>query len=323
MATSKTSKKPAKKPTPKQPTPTPADTYDPNKDRRALRELVAHHGDVTPEHREAFGELVSDARRAELGARTRGLGVFRESVAWAVAISRAFEDYPAAVKPHYSIERFKYLLHCVGGLDTAIQAQSAQRGGQGTVRWTAADREEAARKARNTLIAKMTGFAGAREAERAALAGAMGHTTDATALGTSIQSLATLAREWLARTDRKAKIQAESAGLTEGVVQEALDAAEALTGAATTATLAGKKAGTDSPAVNLAEGSVLHEMIEARRCFAEAHTATSLVPRLVPGPATKHVVGSKMTEKKEPAAEAPKDQQPATNGVPSPATTSP
>lgn len=34
-------------------------------------------------------------------------------------------------------------------------------------------------------------------------------------------------------------------------------------------------------------------MEEAQRCFDDAREATPLVPRLVPGPATRHVLGSR------------------------------
>lgn len=38
---------------------------------------------------------------------------------------------------------------------------------------------------------------------------------------------------------------------------------------------------------------MLNEMEEAQRCFDDAREATPLVPRLVPGPATRHVLGSR------------------------------
>ncbi len=41
------------------------------------------------------------------------------------------------------------------------------------------------------------------------------------------------------------------------------------------------------------EGAVLNEMEEAQRCFDDAREATPLVSRLVPGPATRHVLGSR------------------------------
>ena len=273
---------------------TGAETYEPNKDRRVLQQLVGKFGAVSAGYQAAFDGLASDARREQLGTRTRALGVFRDAVAWAVSIGHAFTNLPAALEGHYAKERFQYYLHRVGLLDAAIQAQEAARGGQGTVRDTAAEREAAARKARSTLIDKLTGFAGARESEKAALDAAVGTTDSTTALGKSIQALATLGKEWLGRSDEASKLLAKSAGLGASVVQAALDAGEALTGAATTATLAGRKAATDSAAVNVAEGAVLFEMAEAMRCFNAAHEDATVVPKLVAGAATRHVLGPKV-----------------------------
>ena len=293
MATSKTRKK---KPADKNQAAVTG-TYDPNKDRRALEALLARHGAVTPEHRAAFEDLVTDARRVELGNRTRAVGVFPEAVAWGVIISKAFNDYPAALAEHYSPERFTFYLHCAKALDTAIQAQATERGDQVEVTGTAVDRETAARKARKTLIAKCRGFAGGREAELEALRVATGNTEDTNALGGSIRALVKLAQEWVARPDMKSKIQASSAGLRQDVIEAALLAAEALTGAATAATLAGKRAGVDSPAANLAEGGMLIEMDEVMRCFEEARRETPLLPRLTPGSATRHMLGARRPKK--------------------------
>jgi hypothetical protein len=313
MALSKPSKKPAvqaKKPAPKkQPAPAAAaPAYDPNKDRRALRELVARHGHVDAEHRAAYDELIGDPERAELGGKTRAAGVFREGIAWAVQIGQAFTQSPALVKDHYAESRFAYFLDRLAALDATLAAQAERRGDQNTTRSSAADRESLARDARRTLLAKLRGFAGRRDIERAALETATGRIDDENALGDSIRALAKLGRSWLARGDAKAKIQCASAGLTESVVNAALEAAEALTGAATAATLAGRRPAIDAPEVNLVEGAVLHEMEEAARCFEEAHKATQVVPRLTPGPATRHVLGSKRSAK---AAPAPSPASPA------------
>jgi hypothetical protein len=281
----------------------PAVPYDPNKDRRALEALIARHGEPSPAVRAAFDELCTDAQRAALGVRSRAAGVFRDGVSWAVVVSQTFTDLPAALTGHYAMERFQYFLWSLRQLDGTLQAQQVQQGGLGAARGTAAEREQEARAARAALSAKLTGFAGAREVERGALAAALGNTADANALGSSLRALVKLGQEWLARPEPNAKIQCQAAGLTEAVVQAALAAAEGLTGAATAATLTGKKVSTDAPAVNVAEGMVLHEMAEVLRCFREARRATQLVPALVPGPATHHVLGTKKGSKDEPGSE--------------------
>jgi hypothetical protein len=281
----------------------PQDTtqdYDPSKDRLALRELIARRGQPDAEHRAAYDELISDADRAALGARTRAAGVFRDAVAWGVQIDQDLSAYPALVKSHYAETRFAYFLERASLLGDAVAAQQTRRGDQGATRTTAQERETTAREARKTLIAKLRGVAGKRDAEGKALADAMGRTEDVDALGTSIQRLTTLGTEWLARPETSAKIHCASAGLTAGVISAALAAAKALTGAASEATLAGRRPSADEPVVNLLEGAVLHEMDEAQRCFNDAHTATQVVRRLSPGPATRHVLGTKKTGKPTP-----------------------
>jgi len=275
-----------------------ADDYDPIKGRLVLQQLEARHGQVDKPHCEAFDSLIDDEHRAELGAKTRAPGVLRDAIAWAVIIDHAFQEYPAMVEQHYAKARYQYFLHRLGLLDTAISAQEAQRGGQGDSRSTAADREQAARDARKALISKMRTYAGARKAERDDLEKAMGTTESSDALGTSIQSLATLARTWISRPDTQSQILCAAAGLVTAVVDDVVAAGKALTSAAGDATMAGRMRAFDAPAVNLAEGAVLFEMSEAARCFDEAHEATQVIPRLSPGAATRHVLGSKKSAAK-------------------------
>jgi hypothetical protein len=61
----------------------------------------------------------------------------------------------------------------------------------------------------------------------------------------------------------------------------------------------------DSPIVNLEEGNVLLEMAYAMDVFDEAHDDNDVVRRLVPGPATRHVLTSSRRAPTEAAAEAP------------------
>lgn len=286
-------KLPANPPSP----PAAAQNDDPNKDRHALRALIARHGTSDADHRAAYDELITDADRAALGAKTRAPGVFRDAVAWAVQIDEDLRAYPALVKAHYAEARFAYFLERTAQLGDAVAAQQTRRGDQESTRTTAQERETAARDARQTLIAKLRGVAGKRDAETRALAEAMGRTEDTNALGGSIQKLAALGAQWLARPEASAKIQCASAGLTASVVDAALSAGQALTGAASEATLAGRRPAADAPEVNLLEGTVLHEMDEAQRCFDEAHDATQIVRRLSPGAATRNVLGTKKAPK--------------------------
>ena len=282
-----------------------------SKEGRALDKLIARHGHVDADHRAAYDELISDEGRAALGAKTRGPAVFREAVEWCVQIAEAFGKYPARVKAHYAETRFAYFLERTALLGAAVEVQQAHRGQQVSTRSTTAEREEAAREARKALLSNLRGFAGRRDVERKALSLALGTTDNINAIGASIRTLAALGAEWLARPDTKAKIQCTSAGLTKEGVSAALAAADALTGAATESTLAGRRPSADSPEVNLVEGAVLHEMDEAQRCFDEAHQATQLIRRLSPGPATRHVLGAKVAAKTAAATDATATETPS------------
>jgi hypothetical protein len=283
--------------------------YDPNEARRVLLELQARYGQVGAEERAAFDTLHSHAERIEMGNRTKAPGVLSDGVSWAVQIDQSFTRYPAALDGHYSKERFAYMLDRLVALDQALGGQGTQRDGTGAKRDTAEEREKAARKARNRLIDKLESVAGKRPDERRELDAAIG---TAAALGESILKLVKLGRSWLASAEPHTRILCKSAGLTERLLSEALAAGDALTGAAAGAKLAGRQSGTDAPEVNLAEGWVLHEMEEAKRCFDSAHEETRIVPRLSAGRATRSVLGARKT----PAADPVAPEQPGDGATP-------
>ncbi len=271
--------------------------YDPNEARRTVLSLKGRYGVVDNARRAAYASLITDAQRAELGSRTRGANVAREAVVWAVAIGQAFTAYPAAVEEHYARPRFAYYLDRLGALIDAVEAQQAQRGGTTATRSTASEREQLAREGRTQLSRKMKRVVGARQAELEALQAASGTTDTIGALGKSIVDLASLARKWMALTDPSWKILCGDAGLTEEFIQQVVAAGEALTGAAVDETLAGRLRGTDTPEVNLLEGSVLHEMAAAQDAFDDAHEASQVVARLIAGPATRSVLGPRKAAK--------------------------
>ena len=285
-------------------------TYDPNERRRVLHELQARHGHVDEAHREAFDSLGNAAQRVSLGGRTRAAGVLGDGVSWAVDIDLAFAKYKAAVEACYSRERYSYLLDRLVALDAAIEGHGAQHGGTGEKRLTAEERQDEANALRKKLIGTMEGVAGTRPTERKDLDQAIGTVQN---LGQSIVDLVTLGRAWLARNDPKITLLCRSARLTEDLLAAASAAGQALTSSGSVAKLAGRKRTADPPEVNLVEGWVLLEMGEAQRCFDNAHDESSLVPRLIPGPATRSVLGRRKappTEASDADAEtsAPADQ---------------
>lgn len=301
----------AKKSTSKPSTPSPTSApkeipYDPNESRRSVLALIARNGPVDATRRVAYESLLTDAKRADLGTQTRSAGVIADALAYAIVIDQSFMNHAPAVREHYAPGRFAYMLDRLGALIEATEAQAKQRTGTTASRTTAQERDKDARHGRLLLIRKLERVAGDRAPERDALATARGTTQSPTDLGASILGLATLARDWTTRSDAISKVLCEDAGLTEEVVAQVVATAEALTGASTGATLAGRKRGTDDPQVNLLEGTVLYEMLEAKRSFEAAHKGNPLVQRLVAGQATRNVLGTRRSSK------APVAKEPAT-----------
>jgi len=56
--------------------------------------------------------------------------------------------------------------------------------------------------------------------------------------------------------------------------------------------------------VNVLEGTVLHEMGEAERCFRNMRKKSPVIGRLVPGNATRHVLGPRKGASAEAEPEA-------------------
>jgi hypothetical protein len=289
--------------------------YDPSVARTALLKLQARHGHVDDAHRAAYDLLNDDATRTLMGTRTRSSGVLRDGVTMAVEIDQRFTEYPALVASHYAHTRFAYFVDRVLALAEAVDHQDTSRHGTGTIRTTAQGREASARKARQDLIGKLKGFAGQRQTEKGALTDAIGATASNDDLGKSIARLVALGRSWLALTDPASRILATSAGLTTQIIDQAVTAAGVLTTASSDATLAGHRPAVDSPAVNLIEGWVTYEMMEAIRCFDEAHADKPVIARLTPGPNTRHVLG--------PRHGSATAGDPASTGEPDPSTSTP
>lgn len=124
-----------------------------------------------------------------------------------------------------------------------------------------------------------------------------------------------LARTWLGRTDAESVENAKLAVLDEAVVTSAITSAAALGGAHVDAATEGRKTSHDSPIVNLEEGNVLLEMACAMEVFEEAHEDNDVVSRLIPGPATRHVLAP-TTRAAKAAAVAPAVAAAPANGAP-------
>ena len=107
----------------------------------------------------------------------------------------------------------------------------------------------------------------------------------------SLTALADLAESWQERPTDAAKALVASVELSPCDVEAARAAAKALLAAASEEPQSsGRISVRDLPTVNRAEGRVLLEMRIAMRFFERAHRENSIVPKLVPGPATRAVL---------------------------------
>jgi hypothetical protein len=257
--------------------------------------------------RVAFHSLMTDPQRAALGARTKGEAVATDAVAWIVQIDEDAREYPALFT-FYAAERFAYLVERTEALVQQLITENGKRGAKGTIKGAAATASETAKLLRNRLLRRLESYAGDRDAEEDEIAKARGTIADDDATSSSIHDLVKLAQAWMARATPQSHVLIAAAGLTPALCEEALRAAQALTGAAADATEAGRARATDSPAVNVREGGVLREMREAMIAIEEAHEQHGAIRRLTPGAATRGVLG--------PRRALPKAPEEASKGAP-------
>lgn len=270
---------------------------------------------LTNAQRMAFFRLFSAAKCDELGAKTKSGAVVKDSVEWAPIIAKALGKYPVDLR-RYGKARFAWLLECILALVDARAAQEVEGGSVPDVRAGAARALETAKNARAELVdALETLQEGDAVAQKALTTAASALRNDDEALADSVQAVATLARGWLGRTDAESRALVASVGLALGEVESAENAAAALGAAVGAKTFAGRLEFRDSPVVNRAEGRVLCEMRTAMRLFASAHDRNKLVPKLVPGPGTRHILGKHPTSaSSETDASSPAAPAPAPNG---------
>lgn len=281
-----------------------------------LDRLLEEQPALTAAQRQAFAARFSEPACEAMGGKTKSDGVLRDALEWAGVMARALRKHPDVLR-RYAGARFTWFLECVGQLIDAREAQASAGDTTGLAR----AREERARKAalaaRTELIEALeTLVEGDAEAE-AALDGTVGSVEKNDALVSSLRGLSSLAGEWLARSDAASRALVESAGLSLHEVGAGEEAADALIAASADKTLEGQVIVRDVPEVNRAEGRVLLEMRTALRVFGQAHEKDRRVPRLVPGKATRSVLGSrtsKVTQEPEPDAEPGAPVAPAEGG---------
>ncbi len=285
--------------------------------RTTVRDLLTTLPGITDAARTVFRARYDDAYCATLGSRTRGDRVAAEGVTWLVTIAAAVTAQPQVLAA-YGPPRVRWLAECVDTLLQALDTQDAAQGTSADNHSASAEARNRALDARDVLLTRMEAMAGRHGKDSAAVAGARGTTGTYNALIESLGALADVATAWLGRTDEGSRTLAAASGLTQSDVDEAHAAIAAMDAAGATATAAGHAHPNDLPAVNIAEGRVLAELLTARTVFDGARARVPTVPALVPGAGTRTILArSRGHLPKAPAAPAP------TPGGGSPATAAP
>ena len=272
----------------------------PAKIARRLLDKLSPLGATT---RSALRSLATDAQRSDLGAQTKARGVLADGVTMAVAIDQQIATFPNLTET-YSPARFAYFLESLLALDALIEGSSAHEAKVGAARGTASTAYERADKARSKLLKRLSRFAGEREIEVKTISEIPPKGRSNEELRRSIEAAVTIAKAFQARADAENVALAEVAALDAAIVEKAISAAGELGGAHVEAALEGRKTSRDTPVVNLEEGNVLLEMAYAMDVFEEAHEDNDVVARLIPGPATRHVLIRKTRPAAEPAPKA-------------------
>lgn len=301
----KTSKKAEKKSKDAAATSSPKTTTEAGTSAAELaRKLLDKLSPLGATTRAALRSLATDAQRSDLGRQTKARGVLGDGVTMAITIDQQIATFPSLTET-YVLPRFAYFLESLLALDALIEGSGAREEKLGAARGTAANAHERADKARTKLLNRLKRFAGKRDAETKEIDGVPAKARTNDDLSRSIGKAVELAQSWRVRTDAVNVEAAKLAVLDEAVIMNAITTAAALGGAHVDAALEGRKNANDSPIVNLEEGNVLLEMAYAMEVFEEAHEENDVVSRLIPGPATRHVLAPTGRTAAKAAPEAP------------------
>jgi len=267
----------------------PSEEWSPSKGALVVSRLQAKWGTLSEAERAVLDSLSSPAQRAELGGKTRARGVAQEAVRWAVSLDRQLREYEV-LRQHYHPKRFAYYLERVDALIALLGKEGGRGSAKGATKGQADAALQGAKRARARLLAAMGRFAGSRKGEWTSIDEAQGRSLNDEDVAASIQRLVALATGWRGQAEG---FLLTVTGLTEGVIEDARRAANALTEAGAAATEAGPAPARDSPAVNVLEGWVLEEMKRAMEDVEAAREESPVIERLVAGVATRVVLGGR------------------------------
>jgi len=219
-----------------------------------------------------------------LGANTQGIGVYRESGAWASQMHITLTQFPV-VKEQYGLGVFAYFLENVHTLGLNIVAQKSKHSASSVLSSSGSLTIKVGREARNKIHGVIANVVLGNEALEGKFNALRGTADNEDELATSLQRAADLGVEL--RT--KKPLLASEFGLSEAAIASARAAATNIIQGRTERSLGGAARATDTPATNRAEGRVLFEMRRAMKVF-NAAAEQGYGASLVPGPATRSVL---------------------------------
>lgn len=258
-------------------------------EERVEVDVLARYAAPSDASLRAFAGQINEAAAETRGQQTTAAGVVRDARAWVPIIERVVLS---RAEVRYSLTRFLHYLTTIDALARALDG--ATTAGAGAALSLA---ESRARVARNNLLEALESLALGNDEAEAKLSEKRGSTQRPDLIVTSLRDLIEVAEGWLANKDDEAVgALIESARLDASDIARAREAADALGTMALAKTVAGAERPRDSAAINRLEGRVTFEMAVVMRAFNNA-AARGVGERLVPGPATRHLLNPKPAKK--------------------------
>ena len=242
--------------------------------------------------RSEFRSQRSEAACEVLGKNTSSAGVYREAGQFAVTMHKTLTAHGPA-KIGYGLGTMVWFLETTGGLGGEIKRQQSRNAATGTASLTGKVSVDVAREQRNTLHAQIESVIEGNAALEARFAAVRGGVASEAELIQSLEQSADFAAQLLSE---KSALCAEF-GMTAAGVASARTAGANAKAQRTDRSMEGAVLVNDDAPTNRVEGRVLFEMRRAMRIFNRA-AEQGFGTRLVPGPATRHVLDKKATKKK-------------------------
>ena len=241
--------------------------------------------------REAFRAQFADDRCERYGAQTQSAAVHKEALAFAHVIDSTLRKHGRELR-RYGAARFAWFLECIVALSRARTEMAAGKDDGVPARNALDAAVGKAKDVRRELIHALEMLVGDHPSDRAELDSAALAGDKPEVLTESLSELAKIADHWLRRTDGESKALVASVDLRQGDVDLAWAASQQLEAANDRAAGRTRGTGKDTTPVNRAEGRVLLEMRQAMHAFGHANASAREIPKLVPGPGTRHVLAS-------------------------------